>query len=543
MEHVRVWAKVKRIERVNPLFPTEAGHELAATQTDPLDTVLSLSREMVTAVCQVLGFEREDKRGKLDHLRYPAKPATSAYRPDADDIGRVVLGDLQDERKRHRAINLATLANRRSVAVKVDGHAIVTRHLAILAMTGAGKSWTARRIIEELARKNYPIVIFDPHGDYTGLASVEELQGKVQRYHAQFPIFEEDNDAVARVVSDLSGWELTGAMQNRVGEVLDMARRFYVDDPDERRDRETWLYNKLGTPQEYRFSLQRDLFLVANLAEAAELTIRSQERQGQQELVNWGWANLPTYSGTDARTLEGLKKRLRMAAKVLRRMEELNRKVAGSAVPLPQDRTQLVRYGGISVVSLAGYTGDFRATIYSLVADDLFSARVRGDLKMQFLMVLEEAHNYAPAHVGTAAEGRAIGITKQIAQEGRKFGVGLVLISQRPSRLDETTLSQCNSFVIMRMVNPADQNFVRKVIETLGEDEAKMLPDLDVGEALLSGQMINFPVLARIEEPKSQGEHEEEDAFEALDKAHKEQEAANGTRTSSSRSAGSRKPR
>ncbi len=72
----------------------------------------------------------------------------------------------------------------------------------------------------------------------------------------------------------------------------------------------------------------------------------------------------------------------------------------------------------------------------------------------------------------------------------------------------------------MRLVNPADQNFVRRVIETLGEDEARMLPDLDVGEALLSGQLINFPVLVRIKEPGSKGEREEKDAFEALEEAY-----------------------
>src|SRR5262247_862330 len=59
-EQLRVWAKVQRIERLNPLFPAEAGHELAATRTDPFDTVLSLSREMVTAVCKVLGSEPLD---------------------------------------------------------------------------------------------------------------------------------------------------------------------------------------------------------------------------------------------------------------------------------------------------------------------------------------------------------------------------------------------------------------------------------------------------------------------------------------------------
>src|SRR5215208_7053024 len=113
-ENIRVWAKVQRIERLNPLFPMEAGHELAETRTDPLGTVLSLSREMVTAVCQVLGVEsNEGRTGRLDHLRYPPRPATSAYRPDSADIARVVVGELGE--KRGRALDLATLANRNDV--------------------------------------------------------------------------------------------------------------------------------------------------------------------------------------------------------------------------------------------------------------------------------------------------------------------------------------------------------------------------------------------------------------------------------------------
>ena len=185
-------------------------------------------------------------------------------------------------------------------------------------------------------------------------------------------------------------------------------------------------------------------------------------------------------------------------------------------------RAELVKYGQISIVALAGYTSDFQATIYRLVADAIFNARVANELKLQVLLVLEEAHNFAPASASTQAEKQAIITTKQIAQEGRKFGVGLVLISQRPSRLDETTLSQCNSYIIMRMVNPADQSYVKKVVETLGEDEARLLPDLDVGEAILSGQLINFPVLVRIKKSESEGEHEERDAFEELERVHKE---------------------
>jgi len=527
-EKIRIWAKVQRIERVNPLFPSEAGHELAATRTDPFDTVLSLSREMVTAVCQILGAEPLDgnREGKLDHLRYPPQPASTAYRPDAKDIARVVLGELQQ--KQQRALDIATLSNRPEVDVKVDGHAIVTRHLAILAMTGAGKSWTARRIIEELAKKNYPIVIFDPHGDYTGLADVPNLQERVTRYYARFPIFEEDGETIAEIVSTL-GYLLTDPMRDRFDDVFRAAKSFIVDDEKEMQERTKWLAETLKKPELRTNGIKPDLWLLATLAEAGETVLRSEDTTGKQKLTDWGWPKfMGGYSKTDIRTLEGIKKRSRRAAAVLHRMERTNQKIARSAQPIPTDRKQLVNYGKISVVALAGYTSDFQATIYSIIADDLFEARVRGELKLPVLLLLEEAHNFAPARAMTPAELRAISITKQIAQEGRKFGVGLILISQRPSRLDETTLSQCNSYIIMRMVNPADQKFVRNVVETLAEDEAKLLPDLDVGEAILSGQLINFPVLVRIKKPESQGEREEKDAFEALEEAHKAaQEAQN----------------
>ncbi|MEZ4860264.1 MAG: ATP-binding protein [Caldilineaceae bacterium] len=518
---IRVWAKVQRIERLNPLFPSEAGHELAATRTDPFDTVLSLSREMVTAVCQILGAEPlvANERGKLDHLRYPPQPASRAYRPNSEDIGRVVLGELQQKQK--RALDIATLSNRPEVDVKVDGHAIVTRHLAILAMTGSGKSVTARRIIEQLADKNYPIVIFDPHGDYTGLADVPRLAGRVKRYFAQFPIFEEDSETIAEIVSTL-GYTLTDTMRTRFEEVFHAASSFIVDDKDEMQQRIEWLAQVINKPELKNFSINPDMWLIAHIAEAGEMVLRNEDdNEAQQMLIDIGWSTLSKYTGTDRRTLEGIKKRAYRAAAVLRRMEKTNQIIARSAEPLPTDRKELVRYGQISIVSLAGYTSDFQATIYSLVADSIFESRIRDELKVPTLLLLEEAHNFAPAKANTPAEQRAISITRQIAQEGRKFGVGLILISQRPSRLDETTLSQANSYIIMRMSNPADQNFVRRVIETLGEDEARMLPDLDVGEAILSGQLINFPVLVRIKKSDSSGEREEKDAFEALEEAQK----------------------
>ncbi|GIK73552.1 MAG: hypothetical protein BroJett021_25400 [Chloroflexota bacterium] len=517
-ERIRVWAKVQRIERLNPLFPSEAGHELAATRTDPFDTVLSLSREMVTAVCQVLGAEplTGSSGGKLDHLRYPPQPASSAYRPDSSDIARVVVGEL--EQKQNRALDIATLSNRPEVDVKVDGHAIVTRHLAILAMTGAGKSWTARRIIEQLAEKNYPMVVFDPHGDYTGLAEVPALHNRVKRYYAQFPVFEQEPEAVIRVVESLA-WELSEHQRNNFEDLFKGAKSFIEAGEDDLVERKKWLSEYLQNDDIQKYGLKPNLFFLADFVSAVVRAGKTEDNEAATRIVEWSGRDNLRIEKKVAGWIEGLVGRLRAAGKALYRMERINVKVARSAQPLPVDRKELVAYGQISVVALAGYTSDFQATIYSLIADSIFEARVQGELALPALLLLEEAHNFAPARAATSAEQRAINTTKQIAQEGRKFGVGLVIISQRPSRLDETTLSQCNSYIIMRMVNPADQSFVRKVVETLAEEEARLLPDLDVGEAIVSGQLINFPVLVRIKQPKSQGEREERDAFEVLEEA------------------------
>jgi DNA helicase HerA-like ATPase len=154
-ERFRVWAKVGTIERLNPLFPREAAQELAFQGRDPVDSVVSLSREMVTATCSVVGVQRD---GRLEPAKYPVQPASQVYVPAADEIESFLVGDTPE----HRRLYLGTERGNRDVKVYVDAHMIVSRHLAVLASTGAGKTVATRKILEELMAKGYPILIFDP---------------------------------------------------------------------------------------------------------------------------------------------------------------------------------------------------------------------------------------------------------------------------------------------------------------------------------------------------------------------------------------------
>ena len=174
---------------------------------------------------------------------------------------------------------------------------------------------------------------------------------------------------------------------------------------------------------------------------------------------------------------------------------------------------KLIKRKSVSVIAMSGYSDNkIRQSIAQSVLSTLLSLRI-DKIIPPFLVVVEEAQNFVPSKIEGSGIQTSTAIIKQIATEGRKFGIGLILISQRPSRLDPTVLSQCNSFITMKIVNPADQSYIRSTIETLGKDEISLLPDLGIGEAIISGQCVNFPILARISEPETRGSYEEKDAF------------------------------
>jgi DNA helicase HerA-like ATPase len=109
-------------------------------------------------------------------------------------------------------------------------------------------------------------------------------------------------------------------------------------------------------------------------------------------------------------------------------------------------------------------------------------------------ILLEEAHRFAPAH----EPSRCKAVIRTILSEGRKFGLGVWLITQRPGKLDSDVLSQCMSQFIMRIVNPVDQESLKYGVEAAGRDLLKELPALTKGQVIISGACVNTPVLCQV---------------------------------------------
>ncbi|MBO3757890.1 MAG: ATP-binding protein, partial [Candidatus Brockarchaeota archaeon] len=163
---------------------------------------------------------------------------------------------------------------------------------------------------------------------------------------------------------------------------------------------------------------------------------------------------------------------------------------------------EVAKLGQLTVFDLSSFIHlKERQIILTYFARKLFDLRRQGKIP-PFILFVEESHQFCPEGE-EAASAISRNIIEQIAREGRKFGACLVLITQRPIRLATTALSQCNTHIIMRINNPYDIKHIGESSEGVTKDVLEMLPGLKVGEALIVGEAVNYPLLLKVRERKS----------------------------------------
>jgi hypothetical protein len=256
-------------------------------------------------------------------------------------------------------------------------------------------------------------------------------------------------------------------------------------------------------PLRFRFNSFRpeDYFSILRISEAAHKQ-RALLRRVLRDLqgTTWDLDDLRTAlsrTGDDTEALE-------QSSSIIDRIDGTTEFVVfdkTEEVPL-RGTPGLLTKGCMTVLALAGLDTDVQQAIVRHVCQIIFRAAVRWKRKEDgektpgpVLIVVEEAHNFVPSKQ-TASSSR---ILTKIASEGRKFGVGLCIISQRPGKVDSDALSQCNSMIILRIVNPHDQKQIELSAEAMSRDLMDELPGLNVGEAIIFGPAINLPGLVKVD--------------------------------------------
>ncbi len=345
------------------------------------------------------------------------------------------------------------------VPVALDVKEIVSTHMAILAGTGSGKSYTAGVLIEEFLQpyNRAAVLIFDPHGEYNTLA---EMRGH-SAFHA--------SDGYAPKVQILTPDDIQIRMSSL--DYYDILTLL-----PEMSDRQQSILNKgftiLGKHKrgDYRWNVND---LIAAVYEADTTA----DDDGNDKV------------GSSAPALEWKLDRLARSPY----FHQVNHMA-------PRD---LFEPGQVTVLQMNEISQEEQQVICAAVLRQSYHARINtardkieeGDenyLPFPVFVLIEEAHRFAPAK----EPSRCKAVLRTILSEGRKFGLGVGLITQRPGKLDSDVLSQCMSQFLMRIVNPVDQESLKYGVEAAGRDLLK--PALTKGQVIIAGACVNTPVLCQV---------------------------------------------
>ena len=469
---VVVWGRIMEIISSNDFLPNEAAKELTEGNINILDTILPLTKNDSVCTVKNLGYTRNDTNIKLSllPLNYPVAPGGSVKYPASKDLEKLLNTDMNGR----NPIFIGNLVARRDVDVHVSADNMVSRHVLVIGMTGSGKSVWVRRAVRELMVKQYPILIVDPHGDNLGI---------VQKAKKLFP--EHDIKLFyPKISAPKNNKEVIFTLIEKLGNKLTEPQYEFLN----------WLLTNIE--YETGVSLIQYISILIQRANTAAENKRNKTNKNSSGMSNTGASTM----GVVSRSLR----------KVFRKLEEMDQSNISNRnkyphlkfeeLPDPYSQPEkIIKKSQVSILYLKGYESLPSSTIVSILLESLFNHRSAGGKVIPpFFTVLEEAQNFIPSKSEGQEGYPSVSTIKKIATEGRKFGTGLMLVSQRPYRLDETVCAQMNSYIILRLKNERDQRFVKNTMENWDNEEAKQLPNFANGQGIVSGQITNIPLTVQI---------------------------------------------
>lgn len=424
----------------------------------------------------------------------------------------------------------SSLVQNKDIRVPVNGNKFFNKHFAIVGSTGSGKSHTVATILQQAVREkvtgynglnNSHIVIFDIHGEYKR-AFPEATHINSTNIKIPYWLFDSDelSDLFIESNEDNSHNQVSqfrfAVTENKKKEDISRPEaeridqdKIYFDSPLKFKIDEVIQYIK-NINNEVIGKLEGDMgrpkkssgVLISNrmdcyFSEEVSFCVSSQAKETK--------ASNGPFNGDFERfilRLETIRNNPRLkfifddADSI--KLEDVLRQFLGYTTP----------NSNVTVIDLSGIPFEVLSITVSLISRILFEygyyykKLLAGsiDCETPLLLVYEEAHKYVPR--SDLAKYRASkNAIERIAKEGRKYGVTLGIISQRPSEISETIFSQCNNFIAMRLTNPDDQNYVKRLLPDVIGDLTSYLPSLQSGEALMIGESIVLPSLIKIDFP------------------------------------------
>ncbi len=391
----------------------------------------------------IIGYR--DQRGLLKLPSNPFRAGEKIYFAQ-EKLIRDVLGLKNDDTGAY----IGKLSGH-DIPVNLNINSIAQKHLSVLAKTGSGKSYTTGVVIEEMMKHGVTMVILDPHGEYASLAK----PGKV----------DESNDF--------------GVYPRGYGEVITEFSPNPEINPGSRR-------------LSFTFKNMRPTDLLSMM--------KMSKRKSNVSTLESAMSRLEAVKGFfDIKDLIILLKKNEEddVSSMIRNLEDLDRK--GLFTDKGTRMDEIVRKGKTAIITLKGTPPDVQGFVVNRLATALFELRKRNKIPPMILFA-EEAHNFCPQQ----GKIESSEIFQTIASEGRKFGLGLGIITQRAAKVDKNVLSQCNTQIILKVTNPNDLRAIESSVEGITKDMTEEIQRLPIGEAIISGGGLSEPLIVDIRPRESQ---------------------------------------
>ena len=405
-------------------------------------------------------------------------------------------------------VRLGSLAAAPDVPLALDAARLVTRHGAVVGSTGSGKTNAVAALLQNFVAGGWTaanIVVVDPHGEYISAlksaASIRSVLPEDEKNLLRVPFWALP---AADILRALAGGDSGASVSARFAELVTELRRDFAakatwldleaqsitaDTPIPFDIREVWYRLDSDNRATYEKTQGGGQVKMSEEGNAASLTPTKFEPYAPGNAAPFRGPLHGSYATTPDRM------RLRLADRRFRFFLEPTGSAEGPDPLLAVVSEWLGGASAVSVLDFSGVPGDVADLAIGAVLNLLFELSVRGESDgigraRPVFVVLEEAHRYLSSNVAGKLAAQA---ADRIAREGRKYGIGLLLVTQRPSDLPDTALAQCGTIIALRLTNAGDQSTVRAALPDSVVGLADVLPSLRTGEAIVSGEAVVFP--------------------------------------------------
>ena len=411
-----------------------------------------------------------------------------------------VISQLSDG---ENSLSLGTYTLDDNAKAYINGNKLFQRHAFIGGSTGSGKSWTTAKIIEQMAKlNNVNSIIFDLHGEYKPLKDIDNIE----YYKIAGPSDIEQNKGLSDNVLHIPYWLLT----------YEALVSMFVDRSDQNAPNQSMVISReiRNVKKEYLEEKEQNDIL-ANFTIDSPIPFSLESLLEKLNAINSemvpgaraGAEKAGDFNGKLSRMISRLENKIsdkRMGflfggGEVVMEFDWLN-KLVESLIGVNSENSK----AGIKIVDFSEVPSDILPLIVSLIARLSFSVQqwTKSEERHPIALLCDEAHLYIPNKSSSSSSDEiSLSIFERIAKEGRKYGLSLVVISQRPSEVNRTVLSQCSNFIAMRLTNTDDQMVIKKLLPDNLGGFGDILPILDTGEALVVGDASLLPSRIRIDKP------------------------------------------